>query len=693
MKRTVPPELISALKPYVLDWVSGRTGATGGGTPTPHNLASSHHSGSIADYQGPQFALLNGSRAFTGALSINVAGAPFVLGAGAQGQLVIGLNADKLDGLDATAFASSGHGHAEYALVGHGHNDYALKATTITAGAGLTGGGDLSTHRTIAVGAGTGISVAADAVAIDQAFTPTWTGAHAFQATMTARDVLPELTDTYDLGSYQRFWRQSFISQLNSVVMAENTLTLLGGWFLVAKNQGTLPAVSSGQTQIDFGTPLTPNDFIKISSHDTGGVVKTEYMQIGSLVSGTTYNVTRDVGNLHGTDPAWPDGTPWVCLGYNGTGRIELNAYDTPRLSIVQQGTAYNAQTEVVRIGDLNGWGAFGAEQYGWAVGDYATGNYAHYSPGGGFVIRAGMGNLTLDGDGIAVDMGPDYELSRAYQLADQGTSFGGLGGYVDSQYRGIYLQHYQTAPNKDTYTVVRSHAASGRNATAGIYASTGTMGVADTFIKLTQGPGVGNEIRSAITGNTVQVLTGSGTELTHLWGDAGTTYTGLQVNVTDAGSAAGSKLLDLMVGAVSKFTVLKDGNISVGPTYTDWTPTVTQGVAVTITVNEAKYCIIGKVCHYYADISIKGPGTSGNDIVISGLPAAARPAWLGAIPVGPARMVDANPGTLYVGALIIISATTFKVSVDRMGQAGTNPNFALANGDDLRFSGTHRIG
>jgi hypothetical protein len=40
---------------------------------------------------------------------------------------------------------------------------------TITAGSGLAGGGDLSADRTLAVGAGTGIAVASDTVAIDKA--------------------------------------------------------------------------------------------------------------------------------------------------------------------------------------------------------------------------------------------------------------------------------------------------------------------------------------------------------------------------------------------------------------------------------------------------------------------------------------------------------------------------------------------
>lgn len=61
----------------------------------------------------------------------------------------------------------------------------AAATTVITAGAGLTGGGDLLADRTLAVGAGTGISVAADTVAVDQTFAPTWSGLHTFNAAIT----------------------------------------------------------------------------------------------------------------------------------------------------------------------------------------------------------------------------------------------------------------------------------------------------------------------------------------------------------------------------------------------------------------------------------------------------------------------------------------------------------------------------
>lgn len=55
-------------------------------------------------------------------------------------------------------------------------------SVTLTAGAGLTGGGDISASRTFDVGAGTGITVNANDVAVNQAFAPTWTDTHIFAA-------------------------------------------------------------------------------------------------------------------------------------------------------------------------------------------------------------------------------------------------------------------------------------------------------------------------------------------------------------------------------------------------------------------------------------------------------------------------------------------------------------------------------
>jgi hypothetical protein len=70
---------------------------------------------------------------------------------------------------------------------------------TLTAGGGLTGGGDLSANRTFDVGAGTGITVNANDIAIDQSFTPTWTGLHTHNPSTTPGNAI--LLDIAAIGS------------------------------------------------------------------------------------------------------------------------------------------------------------------------------------------------------------------------------------------------------------------------------------------------------------------------------------------------------------------------------------------------------------------------------------------------------------------------------------------------------------
>lgn len=55
----------------------------------------------------------------------------------------------------------------QVALGNHAHSQYAVNTTQVIAGAGLTGGGTLAANRTLDVGAGTGITVGADAIAVN----------------------------------------------------------------------------------------------------------------------------------------------------------------------------------------------------------------------------------------------------------------------------------------------------------------------------------------------------------------------------------------------------------------------------------------------------------------------------------------------------------------------------------------------
>jgi len=207
-----------------------------------------------------------------------------------------------------------------------------------------------------------------------------------------ASDLFPYATDTYDLGSSTKLWRKGWLSEMEAILFVENTITLLGGWFYVPKYAGTAQEdVDATETQIDLGVSssvMAQNDFILFRQ-----ALKVEYMQLGTYVGSNVWNVTRNVDGSGAN--TWPQGAPYCCLGYGGDGRIELNAYDTPRVSIVRQGTSYNAQTELVRMGDLNGLADYTSEAYGIFIGDYAGDKWLAYDPTKSLRIR---GNALIDG-------------------------------------------------------------------------------------------------------------------------------------------------------------------------------------------------------------------------------------------------------------------------------------------------------
>ncbi len=252
-----------------------------------------------------------------------------------------------------------------------------------------TSGLILNSSTGLAVDPGSHITVDANGVSLTTSEAYTWTGAHTFQATMTSRKIQPEATNTYDLGGYDRLWSRVYASEIAAILFVQETASVLGGWLVITKDEGTFAAtVGSADTTINFGKTMIQNDFVLVSGLDIAGAAKREYIKVGTLVSGTTYNVTRDLASAHGTDPSWSSGTVFIVLGQDGAGRIELNSYSTPRISLYKQGAAYNTATECVRIGDLNGWGPIGVEVYGWAAGDYSGNEYAYYAPATGMVIR-----------------------------------------------------------------------------------------------------------------------------------------------------------------------------------------------------------------------------------------------------------------------------------------------------------------
>lgn len=230
-------------------------------------------------------------------------------------------------------------------------------------------------------------------------------------ATAFAGHVTPSATDTYDLGSATAAWRQGYISQMNAVLFAKQTQQLYGGWLSVQKNAGTFgSAVSSGATTVDFGQAMTANQFVVVKAADTGGTITSEYMKVGTLVSGTTYNVTRNLSGIGAKN--WPDGTPYAVRGVAGDGWIELNAFDTPRLSLFTQGSLYNNSTETIRLGHLTGMPNSSS-----GIGIY-MGDSTNYFRWDGSSIKFVTAGASMDSNGVTVGAGAGaYDVTGAYKF------------------------------------------------------------------------------------------------------------------------------------------------------------------------------------------------------------------------------------------------------------------------------------
>ncbi|CAN5843947.1 hypothetical protein BH11VER1_BH11VER1_23150 [soil metagenome] len=106
---------------------------------------------------------------------------------------------------------------------------------------------------------------------------------------------------------------------------------------------------------------------------------------------------------------------------------------------------------------------------------------------------------------------------------------------------------------NSDSNSIVIA----GRSATArgiGEGANTTVLGNLET---------VSTKLFGALSQSGGTVITSKPHNFTQTWNAGAITFTGIQSNITDTASAAGSKLLDLQVGGVSKFSVDKAGNVN----------------------------------------------------------------------------------------------------------------------------------
>jgi hypothetical protein len=121
---------------------------------------------------------------------------------------------------------------------------------------------------------------------------------------------------------------------------------------------------------------------------------------------------------------------------------------------------------------------------------------------------------------------------------------------------------------------------------------------------------------------------------------------------------------------------------------YEAWTPTITQGVAVSVTIDVSKVKRIGNTCHLTMKLTCTSAGTAGQPVIIGGIPTPAETVagyYMGLGTYDPAAGAD------QFFAVYAVTATSW-----RFRNLATGANFGLAdtlaNGDQLGFDLTYYV-
>jgi hypothetical protein len=132
-----------------------------------------------------------------------------------------------------------------------------------------------------------------------------------------------------------------------------------------------------------------------------------------------------------------------------------------------------------------------------------------------------------------------------------------------------------------------------------------------------------------------------------------------------------------------------------IGEAWTSYTPTVTQGVAVTATVNEARYARVNKIVIVKAHLSLTSAGTASSVIVCS------LPTGLNAVnttgvfrpTAGLGLFYDTSTTTQYLlGCQASAGGMQFVSDVVGGNNFGATPAVTIANGDFLAFTITYEV-
>ena len=125
----------------------------------------------------------------------------------------------------------------------------------------------------------------------------------------------------------------------------------------------------------------------------------------------------------------------------------------------------------------------------------------------------------------------------------------------------------------------------------------------------------------------------------------------------------------------------------TIGAAWVDYTPTLTQGVTVSKTVTQARYCQFQKTIIGQVLLSATSGGTGGTAVAI-GLPSAVR---AGNPLVGSGYIYDTSTNTMY-NLTFTGSGAGVSGYYQTGNQWGNSPNIALASGDQIAINFSYEI-
>ncbi len=421
----------------------------------------------------------------------NSAAAPFLLGANAQGQLVVGLMADQLN-------------------------------RTVAAGDGLVGGGGLDQDISLAVGAGDGLSVGADSVSLTTPGTLNYqttnssAGNHTHAITSSSNpgsaasllasdasgylhlvalytdalrdrsggnlslepagdlilnpvglDILPGSASAYNLGAINKKYLSLHAAELwVETLVTQGTMATIGGRILVAPATILTRDLAAASTSFYVKhDQLASGDSVYLEANG-----QIEF--IGITSSGTlqpegdySYSIIRDLDGSGAND--WNAGDAVLNTGATGDGYIDIYSQHSIRgdaqygptiVGNVRTASSYDAVVEAWAIGNLNGLYGYGVDTYGAAFGKYED----------------GRSFITIDSDNIKIINrigGINYEritLSSTGVLAIKDSSGNPVLTFDASD--GAEITKKLTMPGVESAIAIGSTPPSANNAGTGIW-------------------------------------------------------------------------------------------------------------------------------------------------------------------------------------------------------------------------------